>query len=117
MAEVPGSEQFFPCDLCLLALGFLGPEASIIYMPLPYFTDSKCRYRRPASNNLVSNKMEGQMLKHPKVATLPTSRGSLLLVIVEGVNPLSFGVFRKVVPVSLLTRFQNDRTDTPNSGL
>ena len=28
MKEVPGSEQFFPCDLCLLALGFLGPEES-----------------------------------------------------------------------------------------
>ena len=26
MREVPGSEQYFPCDLCILALGFLGPE-------------------------------------------------------------------------------------------
>ena len=26
MAKVPGSEKRWPCDLCLLALGFLGPE-------------------------------------------------------------------------------------------
>ncbi|GAA5893643.1 glutamate synthase (NADH) [Sporobolomyces salmoneus] len=30
MSEVPGSEQFFPADLVLLALGFLGPEESAI---------------------------------------------------------------------------------------
>ena len=30
MSEVPGSEQFFPADLVLLALGFLGPEQAII---------------------------------------------------------------------------------------
>ena len=26
MNKIPGSEKRFPCDLCLLALGFLGPE-------------------------------------------------------------------------------------------
>ena len=27
MAEVPGSEEFFPADVVLLSMGFLGPEA------------------------------------------------------------------------------------------
>lgn len=27
MAQVPGSEQFFPADLVLLSMGFVGPEA------------------------------------------------------------------------------------------
>jgi len=30
MAEVPNSQQFFPAELCLLALGFLGPEEAAI---------------------------------------------------------------------------------------
>ncbi|SCZ91480.1 BZ3500_MvSof-1268-A1-R1_Chr1-2g01437 [Microbotryum saponariae] len=30
MAEIPGSEEFFPADLVLLALGFLGPEEAAI---------------------------------------------------------------------------------------
>jgi len=30
MAEVPNSQEFFPAELCLLALGFLGPEESAI---------------------------------------------------------------------------------------
>lgn len=30
MEQVPGSEQRFECDLCLLSLGFLGPETSAI---------------------------------------------------------------------------------------
>jgi len=30
MGEVKGSEQFFPADLVLLALGFLGPEEKLI---------------------------------------------------------------------------------------
>ncbi|CAH7684750.1 glutamate synthase [NADPH] [Phakopsora pachyrhizi] len=30
MVEIPGSEQFFECELCLLALGFLGPEQTIL---------------------------------------------------------------------------------------
>ena len=30
MNKVPGSERRFPCDLCLLALGFLGPENEAI---------------------------------------------------------------------------------------
>merc|ERR1719491_2603535 len=29
MKEVPGSEKTIPCDLVLLALGFLGPEGSL----------------------------------------------------------------------------------------
>lgn len=29
MKEIPGTEQEWPCDLALLALGFLGPEADI----------------------------------------------------------------------------------------
>lgn len=30
MEEVPGSEKFFPAQLVFLALGFLGPEASVV---------------------------------------------------------------------------------------
>ncbi|PWN54002.1 putative glutamate synthase [Violaceomyces palustris] len=30
MNKVPGSEQRFPCDLCLLALGFLSPETQAL---------------------------------------------------------------------------------------
>ena len=29
MKELAGSEQEWPCDLCLLAMGFLGPENSV----------------------------------------------------------------------------------------
>ena len=30
MEEVPGSAKFFPAQLVLLALGFLGPESTVI---------------------------------------------------------------------------------------
>jgi glutamate synthase (NADPH/NADH) len=30
MEEVPGSAKFFPAQLVLLALGFLGPENAVI---------------------------------------------------------------------------------------
>jgi len=30
MSEVPGSEQVFECDLCMLSMGFLGPEKTLI---------------------------------------------------------------------------------------
>jgi len=30
MEEVPGSEKYFPAQLVFLALGFLGPEASVV---------------------------------------------------------------------------------------
>jgi len=30
MKEVAGTEEFYECELCLLALGFLGPEESMI---------------------------------------------------------------------------------------
>ena len=30
MTEVPGSEQVFECDLCMLSMGFLGPEKTLI---------------------------------------------------------------------------------------
>lgn len=30
MEEVPGSEKFFPAQLVMLALGFLGPESDVI---------------------------------------------------------------------------------------
>ena len=29
MAEVPDSEKIYPCQLVLLAMGFLGPEDSV----------------------------------------------------------------------------------------
>lgn len=30
MNEVPGTEKVYPCDMVLLAMGFVGPERSII---------------------------------------------------------------------------------------
>ena len=30
MEEIPGSERFFPAQLVLLALGFLGPENEVL---------------------------------------------------------------------------------------
>lgn len=30
MEDVPGSEKFFPAQIILLALGFLGPESELI---------------------------------------------------------------------------------------
>jgi glutamate synthase (NADH) len=30
MEEIPGSEKFFPAQLVFLALGFLGPESTLI---------------------------------------------------------------------------------------
>jgi glutamate synthase (NADPH/NADH) len=30
MAEVPGSEEFFPADVILLSMGFIGPEAQAL---------------------------------------------------------------------------------------
>ena len=30
MEEVPGSEKFFPAQLVMLALGFLGPESDVV---------------------------------------------------------------------------------------
>lgn len=30
MKEVEGSEEFFECELCLLALGFLGVESDLV---------------------------------------------------------------------------------------
>jgi len=28
--EVPGSERIFECDLCILAMGFVGPEREVV---------------------------------------------------------------------------------------
>ena len=30
MEEIEGSEQLLPCQLCLLALGFLGPQSELL---------------------------------------------------------------------------------------
>ena len=40
MSEVPGSEQLWPADLVLLAMGFLGPEATLVKQ-LGLETDSR----------------------------------------------------------------------------
>ncbi|KAH8914660.1 glutamate synthase [Atractiella rhizophila] len=53
MKEVPGSEQYFPCDLCLLALGFLGPEEACVKslgLEQDARTNIKTPYKRYATN-------------------------------------------------------------------
>ncbi|POY76879.1 putative Glutamate synthase (NADH) [Rhodotorula taiwanensis] len=47
MSEVPDSEEFFPADLVLLALGFLGPEASAI-KALGLDQDARSNLKTPA---------------------------------------------------------------------
>jgi glutamate synthase (NADPH/NADH) small chain len=44
MAEVPGSEQEFPADLVLLAMGFLGPEDTVIPQ-LGLETDARSNFK------------------------------------------------------------------------
>lgn len=46
MQEKPESEQFFPADLILLAMGFLGPEEKLINS-LGLKTDSKTNIETP----------------------------------------------------------------------
>ncbi|CAJ0831468.1 16438_t:CDS:2 [Entrophospora sp. SA101] len=46
MKEKPGSEQFFPADLVLLAMGFLGPEEKLINS-LGLKTDSRTNIETP----------------------------------------------------------------------
>jgi glutamate synthase (NADPH/NADH) len=46
MEEVPGSEQYYECDLVFLAMGFLGPEAPLIKeLDLP--TDARSNISAP----------------------------------------------------------------------
>lgn len=46
MEEVPGSERFFPAQLVFLALGFLGPESSLI-QSLALKTDPRSNIQTP----------------------------------------------------------------------
>lgn len=53
MSEVPGSEEFFPADLVLLALGFLGPEDSAI-KALGLEQDGRSNLKTPAGKYTTS---------------------------------------------------------------
>jgi len=46
MEEVPGSEKYFPAQLVFLALGFLGPEASVVKQ-LGIKQDARCNIQTP----------------------------------------------------------------------
>ncbi|NJL30142.1 MAG: FAD-dependent oxidoreductase [Phycisphaerales bacterium] len=53
LKEVPGSEQTFPADLVLLAMGFLGPEESLVQrigVELDARGNFKAEYGRFATN-------------------------------------------------------------------
>ena len=47
MEEVPGSEKFFPAQLVMLALGFLGPESDVI-KALDVKQDARSNIQTPA---------------------------------------------------------------------
>ncbi|KAJ9100737.1 glutamate synthase [NADH] [Naganishia cerealis] len=53
MEEVAGSEQFFPAQLCFLALGFLGPQQEIIKQ-LDLKTDPRSNILTPAGQYATS---------------------------------------------------------------
>ena len=46
MTEIPGSEQTFPADLVLLAMGFLGPEPALVDQ-LALDTDERSNFKAP----------------------------------------------------------------------
>lgn len=58
MAEVPGSEEFFPADIVLLSMGFVGPETDKLEISktkrgtIPTFDPSG--YRVSATDNLFA---------------------------------------------------------------
>ena len=56
MEEVPGSEKFFPAQLVLLALGFLGPESDVI-KALGVKQDARSNIQTPAKK--YSTNMDG----------------------------------------------------------
>ena len=51
MTKVPGSEQRFPCDLCFLALGFLGPENAAI---------ESLKLKQDARSNILADTNRGE---------------------------------------------------------
>ena len=53
MEDVPGSEKFFPAQLVLLALGFLGPESDIIKQ-LGLNQDARSNIQTPPKVSLQS---------------------------------------------------------------
>ncbi|PSN33244.1 hypothetical protein C0J52_22643 [Blattella germanica] len=53
MAEVPGSEKVYKCDLVLLAMGFLGPE-KYIASELDLNLDPRSNYQTPAGQYATS---------------------------------------------------------------
>ncbi|KAJ3557788.1 hypothetical protein NM688_g1279 [Phlebia brevispora] len=56
MEEVPGSEKFFPAQLVMLALGFLGPESDVI-KALSVKQDARSNIQTP--NKKYSTNVEG----------------------------------------------------------
>ena len=56
MEEVPGSEKFFPAQLVMLALGFLGPESDVI-KALDVKQDARSNIQTPAKK--YSTNVEG----------------------------------------------------------
>ena len=53
MAKVVGSEKFFPADLVILAMGFLGPEEKLI-TDLPIKRDPRSNFATPAGSYATS---------------------------------------------------------------
>lgn len=53
MAKVAGSEAFFPADLIILAMGFLGPEEKLI-SDLPLKKDPRSNFATPAGSYKTS---------------------------------------------------------------
>lgn len=50
MTKVPGSEQRFPCDICFLSLGFLGPENKAI---------ESLQLKQDARSNILADTQKG----------------------------------------------------------
>lgn len=90
MEEVPGSSKFFPTQLVLLALGFLGPENAVI-KALGVKQDGRSNIQTPLKVSFINSGAVGR--NHSLELTLSplrnirrTSRVSLLLVTAGGVR-------------------------------
>ncbi len=53
MAEVPGSEKVYKCQLVLLAMGFLGPEKTV-FKDLPVEQDGRSNVKTPTGSYRTS---------------------------------------------------------------
>ena len=52
MCEVAGSEKTYPCQMVLLAMGFLGPEQYVV-KDAALETDNRCEYYSNTQNTLT----------------------------------------------------------------